>query len=158
MGYIVLMKDKPTDIEAVNQAEQEAQRKALCDLLETQKINKRKLAKLLGVRSRGTIYPWLASPDEGGKAMPGPVWRWVQLLTERPEMISWLERQEGGGLKGRKQLSARQQLDNIEAAIVEDILATPDEELLSEIRENGGDPEATAAQCQKIFGKVKDNV
>ena len=103
------MKDKTTNIEADNKAEQEAQRKALCDLLETQKINKQKFAKIMGIKSRGTIYPWLAAPEDGGKAMPGPVWRWVQLLKERPEMVSWLERQEGGGLKGRK-LTARQQL------------------------------------------------
>lgn len=34
----------------------------------------------------------------------------------------------------------------------------PDEEFLAEIREDGGDPEAMAAQCREIFEKVKADV
>ena len=66
---------------------------------------------------------------------------------------------EAVGLKeGCRKLTARQQLDNLEAALVEDILATPDEEFLAEVREDGGDPEAMAAQCREIFEKVKADV
>jgi hypothetical protein len=61
-------------------------------LLDGLEINKGHFTKLLGIKSRGTVYTWLAAPDDGGVPIPGSVWLWVQLLTERPEMIDWLER------------------------------------------------------------------
>ena len=84
----------------------------------------------------------------GRYGVTGPLRVLVRLLMCHPEFVGEI----------REEFTASQQLDNLEAALVEDILATPDEELIAEIIEDGGDPDAMAAQCQKIFGKVKDNV
>jgi hypothetical protein len=48
-------------------------------------------------------------------------------------------------------LTLRQKLDNIEAAIVEDILALSDEELYAELKENGEDPEEYARMGAEIL-------
>lgn len=85
------MKDKKT-IDARKKAEQAAQREELRALLDGSDVTTKRFAEMLGIKSRGTIYTWLADPDDGGVAMPGPVWKWVKLLRERPEMMLWLDR------------------------------------------------------------------
>jgi len=50
-------------------------------------------------------------------------------------------------------LTPRQQLDNIEAALVEDILALSDEELLAELKESGEDPEEYARMATEIIAQ-----
>jgi hypothetical protein len=85
------MKDKNT-IKAEKLAEQEAQRKALGDLLEELDLHKGRFSELLGIKSRGTVYTWLAAPNDGGVPIPGPVWRWIELLADQPHMLGWLER------------------------------------------------------------------
>ncbi len=42
-------------------------------------------------------------------------------------------------------------LDRLTAALVEDILETPDEEILAEMREDGIDPEQNAAEMRARF-------
>jgi hypothetical protein len=51
-------------------------------------------------------------------------------------------------------LTPRQKLDNLEAAIVEDILAMSDDELLAELKENGEDPEEYARRGHEIINDV----
>lgn len=49
-------------------------------------------------------------------------------------------------------MMARSALDRLEDALVEDILNASDEDILAEIREDGGeDPAAIAAEVQAIF-------
>jgi hypothetical protein len=48
-------------------------------------------------------------------------------------------------------LTPRQQLDNLEATLVEDILAMPDEELYAELKESGEDPEEYARMGAEIL-------
>jgi hypothetical protein len=98
------MKDKIT-IKPEKLAEQEAQRKALGDLLDGLGLHKGRFSDLLGIKSRGTVYTWLAAPDDGGVPIPGPVWRWVELLADQPHMLGWLERmkpKETGRKRGRR--------------------------------------------------------
>ena len=104
-----------------------------------------KFAELMSMSRRNAVNLVM-----GRYGVNGPLRILVRILDAHPDLVDEI------GKPMKKQPSARQQLDNLEAALVEDILATPDEELLSEIRENGGDPEATAAQCQKIFEEVKE--
>ena len=49
---------------------------------------------------------------------------------------------------------ARKALDNLANALVEDILALSDEEVLAEFIEDGGDPEALAARMRGIFERA----
>ena len=86
----------------------------------------------------------------GRYGVTGPLRVLVRLLKSHPELVGEIEKPIC--------LTTRAMLDNLEAALVEDILATPDEEFLAEIREDGGDPEAMAAQCREIFEKVKADV
>jgi hypothetical protein len=48
-------------------------------------------------------------------------------------------------------LTPRQKLDNLEAALVEDILAMSDDELLAELKENGEDPDEYARMGAEIL-------
>jgi hypothetical protein len=45
-------------------------------------------------------------------------------------------------------------LENLEGALVEDILSTSDEDILAEAREEGIDPEALAANMRASFEKT----
>jgi hypothetical protein len=51
-------------------------------------------------------------------------------------------------------MSARQQLDRLADAIVEDILNLSDEEILEEMREDGKDPEQVAVEMRVLFDRV----
>lgn len=48
-------------------------------------------------------------------------------------------------------LTPRQKLDNLETALIEDILAMSDDELLAELKENGEDPEEYARMGAEIL-------
>lgn len=50
--------------------------------------------------------------------------------------------------------SARKALDNLADALIEDIMALSDEEVLEELRESGVDPERHAAEMRAIFEKA----
>ena len=105
------MKDKKT-MNADKVAEQRAQRDTLNALLDSlDGVTTKRFAELLGVKSRGTVYTWLADPEDGGVQIPGPVWKWVLLLRERPEMLHWLERvhNDGAPRKTKKQRAVPQQ-------------------------------------------------
>lgn len=52
------------------------------------------------------------------------------------------------------QLSARQQLDNLADALVDDIMALSDEEILAEAKEDGMDTEQNAKDMQAIFDRA----
>lgn len=53
-----------------------------------------------------------------------------------------------------KQLTERQKLDNLADALVADIMALSDEEILAEAREDGIDIEQNAKDMQVIFDKA----
>ena len=56
-------------------------------------------------------------------------------------------------------LTPRQQLDNLEAALVDDILAMSDDELLAELKESGEDPEEYARMGAEILETaIRDQV
>jgi len=48
-------------------------------------------------------------------------------------------------------MMARSALERLEDALVEDILNASDEDILEEIQEDGGDPDAIAAEVRAIF-------
>jgi hypothetical protein len=58
-----------------------------------------------------------------------------------------------------RQNKQREAIDRLEDALVDDILAASDEDILAEAREDGTDPEAVAAAMQALFeqalGKVR---
>ncbi len=53
-------------------------------------------------------------------------------------------------MTGKKE-SAREDLNRLADALVEDILSTPDDELLAEFREEGQDPQRNAAALRSLF-------
>jgi hypothetical protein len=48
-------------------------------------------------------------------------------------------------------ITPARQLENLEDAMIEDILALSDEEILAEVIENGEDPAEIAARMRRIF-------
>lgn len=52
------------------------------------------------------------------------------------------------------ELTARQQLDNLTDAMIEDIMGLSDEEILAELREDGIDPDAQAADMRKLVDRA----
>jgi hypothetical protein len=54
----------------------------------------------------------------------------------------------------RKQLTARQQLDNLADALIDDIMAMSDEEIRAEAIEDGIDIEQNAKDMQMLFEKA----
>lgn len=55
-------------------------------------------------------------------------------------------------------LSAEQSLNNLANALVEDILALSDEEVLAEVIEDGKDPEEIAQKMHELFEQTKDQL
>jgi hypothetical protein len=51
-------------------------------------------------------------------------------------------------------MSDREALDRLGDALVEDILAASDEEILAETKQDGEDPESVAAAMRALFEKV----
>lgn len=54
----------------------------------------------------------------------------------------------------RPKVSAQQALANLADAMVEDILATSDEEILAELREDGLDPQKVADDMKRLADKA----
>jgi hypothetical protein len=52
-------------------------------------------------------------------------------------------------------ISPRQQLDNLADALVEDILAMPDDELMAEFIEDGGNVDELVARGRTMFERAK---
>ena len=50
--------------------------------------------------------------------------------------------------------TAQESLDNLAEALVKDLLATPDGELLAEAAEDGQDVAANAAKCREQFAGI----
>lgn len=55
-------------------------------------------------------------------------------------------------------MTARQQLDNLAAALVDDVLALTDEEVLAEFIEDGGDPEQLVVEMRALFEQAVQKV
>jgi hypothetical protein len=55
-------------------------------------------------------------------------------------------------------MEIREQLDNLENALIDDIINTPDTEILQEVKEDYGDGNYKANEFKRILEKAKNNI
>lgn len=60
----------------------------------------------------------------------------------------------GHEMKKQSETTAKKALENLTDALVEDIMGTPDDELILEVIEDGGDPDKIVADTKALINKA----